>query len=230
MTYRVLMVLTSHKLLADGETAAGSWLEELAGPYKVFTAAGCAVDFASIKGGQAPIDPASLEAPWLSDAGRSVLDNARVMAQLAQTPALPSFDAAAYDAVFLVGGAAVMWDFPTDPALGRLLQQMGRQGRVTAAVCHGVAGFLNPGAAGLVAGKHITCISDAEDRLAGYDALVPFMPEAPLRSAGARLSFAAEPFGGHAVSDGLVITGQNPASAARCAELVVERMKKTARA
>src|SRR5690606_1170252 len=104
------------------------------------------------------------------------------------------------DGIFLVGGAAVMWDFPSDPALGALIAGVHRDGGLMAAVCHGVAGLLNGGVpAELLRGRRLTCISDKEDELAGYDKVVPFMPEARLRDAGAELSFAAEPFGCHAV-------------------------------
>jgi putative intracellular protease/amidase len=225
VAFRILLVLTSQNRLGDADVAAGTWLEELAAPYFVLSGAGCQVDFASIKGGEAPIDPASLGEPWLTDYGRRLLDDPKLMARLAATPALSSVKAGDYDALYMIGGAAVMWDFPSDPVLGLLLRSFAADGRITAGVCHGVSGFLNPGAGDLVKGRHLTCISDNEDALAGYDKLVPFMPEAPLRAAGAQLSFAAEPFGCHALRDGNVITGENPASAGRCAELILETLK-----
>ena len=93
-------------------------------------------------------------------------------------------------------------------------------------VCHGVAGLLNAHAApGLVRDRRLTCISNREDELAGFDKIVPLMPETPLRSAGAALSFAEEPFGEHAVRDGNFVTGQNPASAAACGRLLIEAVR-----
>lgn len=225
MTFRILLVLTSQARLGDSDAAAGTWLEELAAPYFVLSDAGCQVEFASIKGGEAPIDPVSLGEPWLTDYGRRLLDDPRLMARLSATPALAAIQAARYDAIFMIGGAAVMWDFPADPTLGSLLRTFASDGRVTAGVCHGVSGFLNPEVAELIKGRRLTCISDSEDALAGYDKIVPFMPEAPLRAAGALLSFAAEPFGCHAVRDGNVISGENPASAARCAELILQALR-----
>ncbi len=227
MAFGVLFVLTSQDRLGDTDTAAGSWLEELAAPYFVLSDAGCKVDFASIKGGRAPLDPASLEAPWLTPNGTRLLEDADIRARLDATPALATVSTDAYDAVFLVGGAAVMWDFPKDPALGKVLREFAQKGRVTGGVCHGVAGFLNPLAGPIITGRQLTCISDQEDVLAGYDKLVPFMPESPLRKAGARLSFAPEPFGCHAVRDGRLITGGNPASAGRCGELILEALNES---
>ncbi len=231
MTFKVLFVLTSQPNLGEGGGAAGSWLEELAAPYYVLVDAGHTVQFASISGGEAPIDPASLEAPWLTDSGRRLLDDAAAMAQLAKTPALKTVDGKAFDALFMVGGAAVMWDFPHDESLGALLTSYASSGRVFGGVCHGVAGLLNKHAApGLVKSRRLTCISNQEDAMAGFDKIVPFMPETPLRDAGAELSFAAEPFGNNAVRDGNLVTGQNPASAGACGHLIIEALQARQRA
>ena len=225
MSHKVLLVTTSQSRLGDDNTTAGSWLEELAAPYYTLLDAGCTVDIASVRGGEAPIDAASVVEPWLTDHGRRLLDDARTMKRLLSTPSLQQVRAADYDAVFLVGGAAVMGDFPSDASVGTLLRETLDGGRIAGGVCHGVAGFLNPGVVAKIAGRRMTCISDREDALAGYDRLVPFMPESPLRAAGATLSFAAEPFGCHAVRDGSLVTGQNPASAARCAVLMLEALR-----
>lgn len=225
MSKKVLMVLTSQNRLGEKGPAAGSWLEELAGPYYVLADGGCKVDFASVQGGGAPIDPNSLGDPWLTDSGRRLLDDGDVTKRLLTAPALSTVNATEYDAVFMVGGAAVMWDFPTDPSVGMVLGETLRSGRVAGGVCHGVGAFLNPGVVGEIAKKRMTCISDKEDELAGFDKIVPSMPESPLRKAGAELSFAAEPFGCNAVRDGNLVTGQNPASAAECGTLILEALK-----
>jgi putative intracellular protease/amidase len=225
MSHKVLLVATSQNRLGDANTSAGSWLEELAAPYYTLLDAGCSVDVASVRGGEAPIDAASVVDPWLTDHGRRMLDDARTMKRLLDTPSLQQVRAADYDAVFLVGGAAVMGDFPSDAAVGTLLRETLDSGRIAGGVCHGVAGFLNPGVVAKISGRRMTCISDREDALAGYDQLVPFMPESPLRAAGATLSFAAEPFGCNAVRDGNLVTGQNPASAAQCARLMLEALR-----
>jgi putative intracellular protease/amidase len=225
MTSKVLMVLTSQNSLGEKGPAAGSWLEELAAPYYVLKDAGCTVDFASVRGGGAPVDPASLGDPWLTESGKRLLADGDATRRLVTAPALSQVDASAYDAVFLVGGAAVMWDFPHDTTLGKVLGDTLRSGRVAGAVCHGVGGFLNPGVVGEVSKRRMTCISDREDALAGFDKIVPMMPESPLRKAGATLSFAAEPFGCHAVRDGNLVTGQNPASAATCGSLILQALK-----
>jgi putative intracellular protease/amidase len=225
MNFKVLMVLTSHNALGDTGSAAGSWLEELAAPYYVLGDAGCKVDFASVRGGGAPIDPVSVTDPWLTDSGKRLLDDGAATRKLLTAPALSQVDASAYDAVFLVGGAAVMWDFPHDETVGKVLGETLRSGRVAGGVCHGVGGFLNPGVVSQIAKRRMTCISDQEDALAGFDKIVPMMPESPLRKAGATLTFAAEPFGCNAVRDGNLVTGQNPASAGKCGALILEALR-----
>lgn len=224
MSHKVLLVTTSQSRLGESNATAGSWLEELAAPYFTLLDAGCTVEIASVRGGEAPIDAASVVEPWLTDHGRRLLDDARTMKRLLDTPSLQQLRAASYDAVFLVGGAAVMGDFPSDPSVGALLAETLDSGRVAGGVCHGVAGFLNPRVVAKIVGRRMTCISDREDALAGYEKLVPFMPESPLRAAGATLTFASEPFGCHAVRDGNLVTGQNPASAALCARLMLEAL------
>lgn len=229
MAYKVLMVLTSQTRLGESGPAAGSWLEELAGPYYVLKEGDCEVDLASVRGGGAPIDPASVSEPWLTDSGSRFLDDPEAMKRLITAPALSQVDADAYDAVFLVGGAAVMWDFPSDPTVGNVLSRTLRAGRVAGGVCHGVAGFLNPAVIDQVSQKRMTCISDKEDELAGFDKIVPSMPETPLRRVGAHLTFAKEPFGCNVVRDGNLVTGQNPASAATCGRLILEALQDRAR-
>ena len=225
MSSKILIVLTSNNVLGATGTAAGSWLEELAAPYYVLADAGCKVDFASIRGGSAPLDPASVSEPWLMPSGVRLLDDAGVMKRLLTAPALSTLDTSIYDAVFLVGGAATMWDFPSDPAVGKVLSAILRSDRIAGAVCHGVSGFLNPGVIAQISKKRMTCISDKEDTMIGMDKIVPMMPEGPLRKAGAIMSFADEPFGCNAIRDGNLVTGQNPASAAKAAQLILEALR-----
>ncbi len=226
---RILFVLTSNTVLADGRTPSGSWLEELAAAYNVLTDGGCKVTLASIAGGPAPIDPASLQEPWLTQHGTRFLADEDAQVQLRATQPIATVDGARFDAVYLVGGAAVMWDFPSNPTLAGLMAGIAARGGVLAGVCHGVAGMLN-GSAGcaFAAGRRITCISDAEDIAAGYEKLVPFMPESRLREAGGEVICGA-PFEAHVIVDGNMITGQNPASAAGVAQRILERLQANAR-
>src|SRR5690606_31441221 len=168
------------------------------------------------------------EAPWLTPAGQRFLGDAHAMQLLESTPRLQDVDAESIDAVYLVGGAGSAWDFPTDAALARLIESLNRRGGILGGVCHGVLGLTaarGPDGKFLVAGRKVTGVSDAEEKLIGYDTVVPSIPERRMRELGARYSCAAEPFGAHVVRDGNLITGQNPASAEPLAEAILEALR-----
>ncbi|WP_109597655.1 type 1 glutamine amidotransferase domain-containing protein [Actinoplanes xinjiangensis] len=216
MTRSVLMVLTSHDTFGTTGRPTGFWLEELVVPLEAFRDAGLAVDLASVRGGRPPVDPAST--------GDAALDPA-LDADLTRTVPLASVDPAGYDAVFLVGGHGTMWDFPDDGSLSGIVGTIGRTG-VVAAVCHGVAGLLGattPTGDPLVAGRTVTGFSDAEELLAGATAALPFSLERRLKDLGAVVEIGA-PFTSTVRRDGLLITGQNPASSAGVAAAVVDAL------
>lgn len=224
MSKTILFVLTSHDALGASGGKTGTWLEELAAAYYVFQDAGHRTALASVRGGAAPIDPASLDAPWLTPAGERFLADAEAMVKLKTTAALEDVDAARFDAVYLVGGAGTAWDFPGNAALKVLVETIDRQKGVVAGVCHGVLGLTGARARNgepLVKGKQVTGISNAEEVITTYDQLVPVLPESRLVELGALYSAAAEPFGAHVVTDGRLVTGQNPASVPALAAAVI---------
>jgi putative intracellular protease/amidase len=213
---RILMVVTSNDRLGGTGGATGSWLEELAGPYFTFVDAGIEVVIASPQGGKAPLDPASLEVPWLTDSGRRFLADSFAMSQLERSAPLTGIDARDFDAGILIGGAGAAWDLPFDRALIEILEVLYRNDRIVAGVCHGVLGLTSARREDgrlLVAGCAVTGVSDEEERLAGYDKVLPMLPQRRMIELGARYSRAAAAFGPHVVRDGNLITGQNPASA-----------------
>lgn len=214
---RVVMLVTSHAELGGSGHPTGAWLEELAAPYWAFVDAGCDVVLASPKGGEGPIDPASRAEAMRTAAVQRFEEDGPALGKLKQTAKLSEIEAEVFDAVFLVGGHGTMWDFPDEPALGRLLERSAERGAVIASVCHGAAGLLAaPPSAGLVAGRALTGFSDLEEAQVGLSEVVPFLLEARLRAAGARHS-SGGPFGVHVVRDGQLVTGQNPSSSGACA-------------
>jgi len=224
MQKAILFVLTSHADLGSTGQKTGTWLEELASAYYVFIDAGFDVTLASVAGGAAPLDPASLDDPWLTAAGVRFLGDETARAALAATPPLPAIDPVVYDAVYYVGGAGAAWDFPTDPAVRAVAEAIERTGGVLSGVCHGVLGLttaLRADGEPLLAGRHVTAVSNQEEELTTFDKVVPVLPQRRLTELGAIYSAAAEPFGGHVVSDGRIVTGQNPASAPLVAEAVL---------
>ena len=216
----VLMVVTSHDELPNGHKT-GLWLEEYAAPYNEFTKASLPVTTASPKGGEAPIDPRSFE----SDKATSIYANA--LTQIKQTKRLDEIDPARFDAIFFPGGHGPMFDLAVDPRVKSLLRHFVEHGKVHAAVCHGPAAFVgakNVSGQPLVAGKRLTAFTNEEERAVGLDTVVPFLLEDKLREEGATFEEAPN-WGDHVVTDGLLITGQNPQSSASTARAVISALR-----
>ena len=226
MVDSILMILTSHGQLGNAGRPTGSWLEELAAPYYRFVDAGIRVELASVAGGPAPIDPMSAEEAWLTSAGRRFQADADAQHEVANTKALDDIGTADYRAALLVGGSGTAWDFPNNKDIKRLIEGLNARGAIVAGVCHGVLGLTDAiGLDGLhlLKGRRVTGISTREDELAGVAAFVPVLPEERLRKAGA-IYVAAAPFEANVITDGNIVTGQNPASALPLAEAIVSRL------
>ena len=226
MTKTILFVLTGHGELGDTGARTGVWLEELATPYQLLTGAGFDVLFATPGGESAPLDPASLEEPWLLPAGHWFLDQKDAVAQLETPLDVADVDAERLDAIFLVGGTGTLWDFPSSGPLGALVTALDRQGKVVSAICHGVVGLMTATAedgAPFAKGRSLTCFSNAEEAMLEYDKLVPLLAETALVRQGAIYNSAA-PFEPKVVEDGRLITGQNPASAEPLARALIRHI------
>ncbi len=218
----ILIVATSHAVIGDTGKPTGLWLEELTTPYAIFRDAGASVAIASIKGGAVPVDPSSAKGDLPASARRFLADPQTKQA-LAATPAINTVDISAYDAIFLPGGHGAMWDLPDSAALAARLGQADASGKVIAAVCHGPAGLVGAKRAEgspLVRGKRVSAFTNAEEAAMGLTKAVPFLLETRLAELGAHIESGPrfEPF---AVRDGKLVTGQNPASSEKVAELVL---------
>lgn len=226
MTKTILFVLTGHGELGDTRAKTGVWLEELATPYQMLTAAGFDILFATPGGKPAPLDPASLEEPWLLPAGHWFLGQADVAAQLETPLDIIDVDASQLDAVFLVGGTGTLWDFAACQPLGALVTELARQNKVIAAICHGVVGLMTATASDgsqFVSGRSLTCFSNEEEEILEYDKVVPLLAETELVRQGA-IYDRAEAFQAKIVEDGRLITGQNPASAEPLARALLRQL------
>lgn len=221
MTLPFLFIVTSQATLGEGGGATGLWLEELAPPYYMLEQAGIPVLIASPRGGKAPIDPMCLGEPWISGHGKRFLADQAAMEKLEASLPLERLDGADYLGIYMVGGAGAAWDFPDNPDLGRLLGQMVAAGKITAGVCHGTAGFLNRVDGQVLAkGRRVACVSNDEERAAGFDLVVPLFPQDALTSAGAQVN-CADVFEANVIVDGTFVTGQNPASVVPLGEAIL---------
>lgn len=227
---KVLMVLTSHDQLGDTGRKTGFWLEELAAPYYAFKDAGAEIVLASPKGGQPPLDPKSNEPNFQTDLTRRFEADAAANAQLASTLRLDSVKADDFDAVFYPGGHGPMWDLPENPNSIKLIEAFLAAGKPIALVCHASGALRNvktPDGRPLVEGKKVTGFTNSEEAAVGLAKVVPFLVEDALKSERAKFEKAGDwlPF---VTTDGLLITGQNPASSGPAAQALIEALNRKA--
>lgn len=222
----ILMVLTSHDQLGNTGEKTGFWLEEFAAPYYVFKDAGATLTLASPLGGKPPLDPKSDDPAAQTDATRRFKADSAAQAALASTLELAGISADDFDAVFYPGGHGPLWDLAEDPSSIDLIETMLASGKPVAAVCH-APGVLRrtkaPDGNSLLQGKSVTGFSNTEEKAAGLTLIVPFLVEDILRNNGGNYSSAAD-WQPHVVVDGLLITGQNPASSEPAAKALLARL------
>jgi putative intracellular protease/amidase len=223
---KIIFVLTSHDQLGDTGQKTGFWLEEFAAPYYVLKDANADITLASPKGGQPPLDPKSDEAAFQTAATERFKNDAEAQAALASTLKLSDVSADDYDAVFYPGGHGPLWDLAEDTDSIALLETMFSSAKPVAAVCHAPAVLLNakaPDGSPLVAGKSVTGFSNSEEDAVQLTAVVPFLLEDALKSKGGSYS-KADDWHPYAITDGNLITGQNPASSEAVAKAVLEML------
>ncbi|WP_426192085.1 type 1 glutamine amidotransferase domain-containing protein [Massilia sp. DWR3-1-1] len=210
----VLMVLTSHDQLGNTGKKTGFWLEEFAAPYYTLKDAGATLTLASPLGGQPPLDPKSDEPDAQTDATTRFKGDAAAKAALASTVKLATVKAADFDAVFYPGGHGPLWDLAEDKASIALIEAMIAAGKPVAAVCHAPGVLRHVKAADgtpLVKGKQVTGFTNTEEDAVGLTDVVPFLVEDMLKENGGVYSKGAD-WASYVLTDGLLITGQNPAS------------------
>jgi putative intracellular protease/amidase len=229
---KVLIVLTSHDALGNTGRKTGFWLEELAAPYYAFQDAGATITLASPNGGQPPLDPKSNEPDFQTDLTRRFEADPAATAQLAATVRLDSVNQGDFDAVFYPGGHGPLWDLANDSHSIALIESFIAANKPVALVCHAPGVLRDVKAADgspLVAGKKVTGFTNSEEAGVGLTDVVPFLVEDMLQAAGGQYSKGPD-WGSYVVSDGLLITGQNPASSAEAAAVLVAQVEKTAKA
>ncbi len=224
---RILIITTSHANMGNADEKTGVWLEELTTPYYAFVDGGADVTVASISGGRVPIDPRSTGQDSRNEQSvRRYFDDPALQTKVADTPAFTTLDGADYDAVFLPGGHGTMWDYPKSLELAELVASFLKQRKPVAAVCHGPAGLTMAQIDGepVVKGKKVAGFTNGEEEAVGLTNVVPFLLEDRLRELGGDYQKGPD-FVPFAVRDGLLITGQNPASAAKVASLTLEAVR-----
>ena len=222
---KILMVLTSHDQLGNTGQKTGFWLEEFASPYYVFKDANADITIVSPKGGQPPLDPKSDEPDFQTDATRRFKDDADAQNALAGSLKLSDVSPDDFDAVFYPGGHGPLWDLAEDRTSIALIEVMFAAGKTVAAVCHAPAVFRHTEATDgtpLVEGKSVTGFSNSEEAAVELTDIVPFLLEDELLALGANYSKSSD-WHPYIITDGNLITGQNPASSQEVAQALLAR-------
>lgn len=223
---KILMVLTSHDQLGTTGRKTGFWLEELAAPFYAFKDAGAHITLASPKGGNPPLDPKSNEPDFQTEQTHRFEADPDAMAQLGATVRLDSISQSDFDAVFYPGGHGPLWDLAEDKDSIALIEAFLASNKHVALVCHapGVLRHVKtPEGKPLVEGKKVTGFTNTEEEAVGLTDVVPFLVEDELIAKGGIYSKGAD-WSSYVVTDGLLITGQNPTSSAATAEQLIRQL------
>jgi putative intracellular protease/amidase len=219
---KILMVLTSHDQLGNTGRKTGFWLEEFAAPYFVFRDAGAQLTLASPKGGQPPIDPKSDLPEGQTPAMARFKRDKAAQEALAHTAKLSDMRSEDFDTIFYVGGHGPMWDLVDNTDSIALIESFYNSGKVVAEMYHSPAVFHRVMSNGvpMVKGKRVTGFTNGEEEAVHLTAVVPFLVEDELKRVGGLYEKAAD-WESFAITDGRLITGQNPASSTATAQALV---------
>ncbi|MCS3903295.1 putative intracellular protease/amidase [Methylohalomonas lacus] len=224
---KVLMVLTSHDELGDTGEKTGFWLEEFAAPYYVFKDAGADITLASPIGGQPPLDPKSDQPDFQTAATERFKQDSEARVALSKTQPLANINPDDYDAVFYPGGHGPLWDLAEDEHSIALVESLYAAGKPVAAVCHAPGVFRHAHTADgkpLVENRKVTGFANSEEEAVGLTQVVPFLVEDMLKQNDGDYSKAAD-WQPYVVTDGHLITGQNPASSESAAEATLKLLR-----
>ncbi|MEB2143813.1 type 1 glutamine amidotransferase domain-containing protein [Xanthomonas campestris pv. campestris] len=224
----VLMVLTSHDQLGDTGKKTGFWLEEFAAPYYVFKDAGAQITLVSPKGGQPPLDPKSDEPDAQTEATKRFRQDPDAQQALATTHRLADIQADTFDVLFYPGGHGPLWDLAEDAHSIALIEAFATANKPHGLVCHAPGALRRVKGAGgkpLVNGRRVTGFTNGEEEGVGLTKIVPFLVEDVLIELGGQYEKGAD-WGVHVVTDGMLVTGQNPASSEKTAETLLSLGKR----
>jgi putative intracellular protease/amidase len=222
---RVLIVLTSHTELGNTGKKTGFWLPELTHPYYEFIEAGYTVDVASIEGGMAPLDGKIFEEEE-DEYNQRFLDDAKLMAKVMRSIPIADINPDDYQVVLYSGGSGPMWDFPNNPDINRISKSIYEKNGIVSAVCHGSAALVNitlSDGSLLIANKRVSGFTNKEEADLGTTEIVPFLLQDKLVEQGA-IFIEGNAWQENVVVEGRLITGQNPASAKKVAQSIIEKL------
>ncbi|MEM9073312.1 MAG: type 1 glutamine amidotransferase domain-containing protein [Myxococcota bacterium] len=216
----ILVIVSSHSELA-GEPN-GTYLPELTHALHVLDEEGITYDLASPKGGAIPGYGEDAD-----DLTKTMLADETFAARLQATQPLSEVDVARYDGVFYPGGYGLLFDLIENADSQRIAATLFEQGKPISAVCHGPAALsevtLSTGGK-LIDGRDVTGFTREEEVAMSTLDKVPFLLEEKMIDQGGVYRKKAK-WQVLVVEDGLLITGQNPASAAAVGHALAKALK-----
>lgn len=221
------MVLTSHSELGNTGEKTGFWIEEFAAPYYVLADAGVEITIASPKGGQPPIDPKSATPDAQTESTKRFNQDEALKTKLANTVKLSEVNETEYNAVFYPGGHGPLWDLANDEKSIALIQNFYNANKPVAFVCHAPGVLIKvktQNGEPLIKGKAVTGFSNTEEEAVKLTDVVPFLLEDEFKKLGGHFSKGAD-WSSYVKKDGLLITGQNPASSEEAANVLLNALE-----
>jgi len=221
---KILAVVTSVGTMGE-DKATGYEHTELARAYYVFVANGFEVDIASPKGGKSPVVYDN------EDMGRfdyAFLNDLKIQEKVEHSIPLADINPQDYEAVYFVGGKGTMFDFPDNKDIQRITKALYQENKVISAVCHGPAALVNvtlDDGSSLLANKKVSAFTNVEELTLIPDAkeIFPFLLEDKLVEQGVQFQ-SGMTYLEQVSQDGKLITGQNPWSVWRMAEMVIAEL------
>ncbi len=189
---RALLITTSHGVLnTPGKTGGdptGVMASEFTIAYYQFQDAGMEVDISSIKGGEIPIDPQTLNRVIRSPEDERFLQDSVAQTKANNSLKIDDLDFTRYDVVWIAGGWGAAYDLGYSEVLGQKVSEAyyGEKETVFGSVCHGALGLIRARDRDgklLIAGRKVTGVSDKQIKELGIE-VTPLHPETELRKAG----------------------------------------------
>jgi putative intracellular protease/amidase len=221
---KILMVLTSHDALGNTGKKTGFWLEEFAAPYYTFLDAGAEITVASPTGGQPPLDPKSDLPDSQTEMTRRFKSDPAAQKVLANTVKLDTVRQEDFDTVFYPGGHGLLWDLAESPVSIGLIESFLCADKPVGFVCHAPGALKNVKAANgepIVKGRIVTGFTNGEEDAVQLSNVVPFLIEDTFIAQGAQYRKGPD-WAPHVVTDGKLVTGQNPASSQDAAKALMK--------